>query len=60
MPGSVEIKKVFLSSPRFAVVGASKDQTKYGTKVLRSFRYLATTILAHNFLSGFEVVSGTQ
>ncbi|KAN0128723.1 NAD-P-binding protein [Lactarius tabidus] len=30
-----EIQKYFLSSPRFAVVGASKDQSKYGTKVLR-------------------------
>lgn len=28
-----EIQKYFLSSPRFAVVGASKDQSKYGTKV---------------------------
>ncbi|TDL24286.1 NAD-P-binding protein, partial [Rickenella mellea] len=31
----VEIQKLFLSAPRYAVVGASKDQTKYGTKVLR-------------------------
>jgi hypothetical protein len=28
-----EIQKLFLSSPRYAVVGASKDQSKYGTKV---------------------------
>ena len=33
MPGSVETKRVFLAQPKFAVVGASKDQTKYGTKV---------------------------
>ncbi|KAH9991802.1 NAD(P)-binding protein [Russula vinacea] len=30
-----EIQKLFLSSPRYAVVGASKDQSKYGTKVLQ-------------------------
>jgi hypothetical protein len=26
-------QRLFLSAPRFAVVGASKDQSKYGTKV---------------------------
>jgi predicted CoA-binding protein len=31
-----EIQKLFLSSPRYAVVGASKDQSKYGTKVRRT------------------------
>ena len=31
-----EIKKKFLSSPNFAVVGASKDQSKFGTKVSAS------------------------
>ncbi|KAJ3557393.1 hypothetical protein NM688_g1492 [Phlebia brevispora] len=35
MPGSVEVKKLFLSSPKYAVVGASKDQSKFGTKVLK-------------------------
>ncbi|KAI0301041.1 NAD-P-binding protein [Multifurca ochricompacta] len=30
-----EIQKYFLSSPHFAVVGASKDQSKYGTKILQ-------------------------
>lgn len=33
MPGTPEAKTVFLRAPQFAVVGASKDQTKYGTKV---------------------------
>lgn len=28
------IQKTFLASPYFAVVGASKDQSKYGTKVV--------------------------
>lgn len=28
-----ETKKKFLSSPNFAVVGASKDPTKFGTQV---------------------------
>ncbi|SJL07486.1 uncharacterized protein ARMOST_10836 [Armillaria ostoyae] len=32
------IQKVFLSSPSFAVVGASKDQTKFGTKVLKWYQ----------------------
>ncbi|KAI0929849.1 hypothetical protein AcW1_008683 [Taiwanofungus camphoratus] len=35
MSGSAETKKAFLSSPNFAVVGASKDQSKFGTKVLQ-------------------------
>ncbi|CAL1706145.1 unnamed protein product [Somion occarium] len=35
MPGTAEIKKTFLSSPKYAVVGASKNQTKFGTKVLK-------------------------
>ncbi|KAI0645862.1 CoA binding domain-containing protein [Trametes meyenii] len=34
----VEIQKKFLSSPKYAVVGASKDQTKYGTKVLKWYQ----------------------
>ncbi|KAJ4483907.1 CoA-binding protein [Lentinula aciculospora] len=31
-------KTVFFHSPAFAVVGASKDQTKYGTKVLQWYK----------------------
>ncbi|KAJ3491266.1 hypothetical protein NLI96_g862 [Meripilus lineatus] len=38
MPGTAEVKKLFLSSSKFAVVGASKDQTKYGTKVLKWYQ----------------------
>ena len=30
---AAEIQNLFLSSSRYAVVGASKDQSKYGTKV---------------------------
>ncbi|KDQ14216.1 hypothetical protein BOTBODRAFT_55657 [Botryobasidium botryosum FD-172 SS1] len=30
-----DVQKLFLSSPEFAVVGASKDQSKFGTKVLK-------------------------
>ncbi|KAI0798566.1 NAD-P-binding protein [Irpex lacteus] len=37
MSGSEEQKKAFLSQPRFAVVGASKDETKFGTKVLKFY-----------------------
>ncbi|KDR75108.1 hypothetical protein GALMADRAFT_226757 [Galerina marginata CBS 339.88] len=32
------IQKVFLAAPNFAVVGASKDQSKYGTKVLKWYK----------------------
>ncbi|KAI0267035.1 NAD-P-binding protein [Gloeopeniophorella convolvens] len=32
---ATEIQKLFLSSPRYAVVGASKDTSKFGTKVLQ-------------------------
>ncbi|KAK7692191.1 hypothetical protein QCA50_003815 [Cerrena zonata] len=35
MSGSGDIRKTFLSSPKYAVVGASKDQSKFGTKVLQ-------------------------
>lgn len=31
-------QKAFLSSPQYAVVGASKDQTKFGTKVLKWYQ----------------------
>ena len=31
------VQATFLSAPKYAVVGASKDQTKFGTKV-SSFR----------------------
>ncbi|KAH8118961.1 NAD(P)-binding protein [Phellopilus nigrolimitatus] len=38
-----DIQRTFLSAPRFAVVGASKDETKFGTKVLKWYQ-------ARNFL----------
>ncbi|THH23207.1 hypothetical protein EUX98_g7967 [Antrodiella citrinella] len=38
MSGAVEIQRLFLSSPKFAVVGASKDQSKFGTKVLKWYQ----------------------
>ncbi|KIJ40958.1 hypothetical protein M422DRAFT_60540 [Sphaerobolus stellatus SS14] len=38
MATTEQIKKTFFSSPEFAVVGASKDQTKYGTKVLKWYQ----------------------
>ncbi|KAI0335068.1 NAD(P)-binding protein [Cubamyces sp. BRFM 1775] len=34
----VDVQKKFLSAPKFAVVGASKDQSKYGTKVLKWYQ----------------------
>ncbi|KZS98548.1 NAD-P-binding protein [Sistotremastrum niveocremeum HHB9708] len=33
-----QIQSRFLSSPKYAVVGASKDQNKYGTKVLKWYQ----------------------
>jgi len=33
-----EIQRTFLSAPRFAVVGASKDQAKFGTRVLKWYQ----------------------
>ncbi|KAI0339973.1 NAD(P)-binding protein [Trametopsis cervina] len=35
MPGSEEQQRAFLSYSKFAVVGASKDEAKVGTKVLQ-------------------------
>ncbi|KAJ6629449.1 NAD-P-binding protein [Mycena sp. CBHHK59/15] len=36
---SVQVaQKLFLSSPFYAVVGASKDQTKFGTKILNWYK----------------------
>ncbi|TFK44301.1 CoA-binding protein [Crucibulum laeve] len=32
------IEKAFMAAPYFAVVGASKDQTKFGTRVLNWYR----------------------
>ena len=34
MPASEEQKKAFLAAPHYAVVGASKDEAKVGTKVI--------------------------
>lgn len=33
-----QIQNLFFSSPKFAVVGASKDQSKFGTKVLKWYQ----------------------
>ncbi|KAA1471849.1 NAD-P-binding protein [Dentipellis sp. KUC8613] len=41
---TTEIGKLFLSSPRFAVVGASKDQNKFGTKVLKWYQVRDKTV----------------
>jgi len=38
MTTSSTIQKAFLQSPFFAVVGASKDQNKFGTKVLNWYK----------------------
>ncbi|KAF8971104.1 CoA-binding protein [Flammula alnicola] len=33
-----DIQKTFLGAPQFAVVGASKDKSKYGTRVLKWYQ----------------------
>ncbi|EJF65016.1 NAD(P)-binding protein [Dichomitus squalens LYAD-421 SS1] len=38
MSSLAEVQKTFLSAPKYAVVGASKDQTKFGTKVLKWYQ----------------------
>ncbi|TFK54556.1 NAD-P-binding protein [Heliocybe sulcata] len=38
MTAAIEIQRSFLRAPRFAVVGASKNQSKYGTKVLKWYQ----------------------
>ncbi|KAI0705033.1 hypothetical protein C8T65DRAFT_653493 [Cerioporus squamosus] len=38
MSSLVDVQKKFLSSPHYAVVGASKDRSKFGTKVLKWYQ----------------------
>ncbi|PVG02430.1 NAD(P)-binding protein [Serendipita vermifera] len=38
MSASAAVQKLFISSPRFAVLGASVDRAKYGNKVLRWYQ----------------------
>ncbi|KAJ7093019.1 NAD-P-binding protein [Mycena crocata] len=38
MANVAAIQKLFLSSPYYAVIGASKDQTKFGTRILNWYR----------------------
>jgi CoA binding domain len=38
MSSSAAIQKLFISSPKFAVLGASIDRSKYGNKVLRFYQ----------------------
>ncbi|KZP34446.1 NAD-P-binding protein [Athelia psychrophila] len=40
----IEKQKLFLSSPQFAVVGASADKTKFGTKVLQWYQAHSKTV----------------
>lgn len=67
MPGPAEVKRLFLSSPKFAVVGASKNQSKFGTKVgslptaLRLIARQSTKLrLIHRNRTGSEMVPGPQ
>jgi len=46
-----ETKATFMSSPHFAVLGASKDQTKVGTKV-------GFGVLDVDYMRFLNVVSG--
>lgn len=54
----VELQKYFLSLPRYAVVGASKDESKFGTKVSDQILFsLGETIYV--YIAGFALVSST-
>lgn len=59
------IQKTFLSSPYFAVVGASKDQKKFGTRVLKWYqvRDLSVTpvhpVRSMLFFFSFHISSST-
>ncbi|TFK25207.1 NAD-P-binding protein [Coprinopsis marcescibilis] len=44
MPATSEIQSKFLSSPFYAVIGASKDETKYGTKILKWYKARDLTV----------------
>ncbi len=58
MSSLTDIQKKFLSAPLYAVVGASKDQSKYGTKV--GFLQQASRIRSLIMPSGTEVVPGQK
>lgn len=38
MASDSELKKTFFKSSHYAVIGASKDQTKFGTKILKWYK----------------------
>ncbi|PIL36041.1 hypothetical protein GSI_01701 [Ganoderma sinense ZZ0214-1] len=38
MSSLTKTQKTFLSAPKYAVIGASKDQSKFGTKVLKWYQ----------------------
>jgi len=50
-----EIKRAFMSSPHFAVLGASKNQSKFGTKVGFFFLYASPE---RDIAVDLEMVSG--
>ncbi|KAJ7680896.1 NAD-P-binding protein [Mycena polygramma] len=39
MASVAAVQKLFMSSPYYAVIGASKDQTKFGTKILNWYKF---------------------
>ncbi|CAG7854869.1 SubName: Full=Uncharacterized protein {ECO:0000313/EMBL:CCA76622.1} [Serendipita indica DSM 11827] len=64
MPAMTAIQRAFLAMPKFAVLGASNDQTKYGNKVLRWYktRNLEVTPINPKVVSieGLETVSSLE
>lgn len=56
MPGTQEQKQAFLSSAHFAVVGASKDETKVGTKVCLHWSLCLQRELTTFYSAGAEMV----
>lgn len=58
MSTEIEREKLFLSAPKFAVVGASKDQSKFGTKVYLKFEFHCPVLADTSTTAGTPVVSG--
>ncbi|KAF7357849.1 NAD-P-binding protein [Mycena venus] len=60
MASIAAVQKLFLSSPYYAVVGASKDQTKFGTKILNWYKTRNMNVQPihpkETHLEGFETI----
>ncbi|KAI0645883.1 CoA binding domain-containing protein [Trametes meyenii] len=62
MAGLVDPQEKFLSSPKYGVVGASKVQTKYGTKVIKWYQVRSKDVtLIHSIqLEGLKMIDAVS